>query len=89
MFDLMAYADIHVLAEAMRRAGQTLTTDSLITALEGLQDYRVGPIATPRSFTTRHHVGNLTLVPMVIKAGQWEPLPWTSQRASDILTRYQ
>lgn len=89
MFDLMAYADTHVLAEAMRRAGQTLTTDSLITALEGLQDYRVGPIATPRSFTTRHHVGNLTLVPMVIKAGQWEPLPWTSQRASDILTRYQ
>ena len=87
-FDLLAYGDMYVLAEGMKRAGPNLTTASLITALEGIQNYRVSPVATPRTFSTRHHIGNLALVPMVVKDGQWEPVPWTSTRASDILTRY-
>lgn len=88
-FDLLAYGDAHVMAEALRRAGKDLTTDSLIKALEGVQNYRVGPVATPRTFSTKHHIGNLTLVPMMVKNGAWEPLPWTSARESDILKRYQ
>ena len=87
-FDLLAYGDMHVLAEGMRRAGKDLTHDSLIKALEGVQNYRVGPIATPRTFSTRHHIGNLSLVPMVVKDGQWEPVQWSSKRESDILKRY-
>jgi branched-chain amino acid transport system substrate-binding protein len=87
-FDLLAYGDLYVLAEGMKRAGPNLTTASLITALEGIQNYRVSPVATPRSFSTRHHIGNLALVPMIVKDGQWEPVQWTSTRASDILTRY-
>lgn len=87
-FDLLAYGDMYVLAEGMKRAGPNLTTASLITALEGIQNYRVSPVATPRSFSTKHHIGNLALVPMVVKDGQWEPVQWTSTRASDILTRY-
>jgi len=88
-FDLLAYGDAHVMAEALRRAGKDLTTDSLIRALEAIQNYRVGPVATPRTFSTKHHVGNLTLVPMMVKNGAWEPLPWNSTRESDILKRYQ
>lgn len=87
-FDLLAYGDMYVLAEGMKRAGSNLTTASLITALEGIQNYRVSPVATPRTFSTKHHIGNLALVPMVVKDGQWEPVQWTSTRASDILTRY-
>ncbi len=87
-FDLLAYGDMYVLAEGMKRAGANLTTDSLIKALEGIQNYRVGPVATPRTFSTKHHIGNLTLVPMVVKDGQWEPVQWSSTRESDILKRY-
>jgi branched-chain amino acid transport system substrate-binding protein len=87
-FDLLAYGDMYVLAEGMKRAGPNLTTASLITALEGIQNYRVSPVATPRTFSTKHHIGNLALVPMMVKDGQWEPVQWTSTRASDILTRY-
>jgi branched-chain amino acid transport system substrate-binding protein len=87
-FDLLAYGDMYVLAEGMKRAGPNLTTDSLIRALEGIQNYRVGAVATPRTFSTKHHIGNLALVPMVVKDGQWEPVQWSSQRESDILKRY-
>jgi len=87
-FDLLAYGDMYVLAEGLRRAGANLTTDGLIRALEGIQNYRVSPVATPRTFSTKHHIGNLSLVPMVVKDGQWEPINWSSARESDILKRY-
>lgn len=87
-FDLLAYGDMYVVAEAMKRAGKDLTTDSFIKALEGIHDYRVGAVATPRTFSTKHHIGNLTLVPMVVKNGEWDPVQWSSTRQSDILKRY-
>jgi branched-chain amino acid transport system substrate-binding protein len=88
-FDLLAYGDMHVLAEGMRRAGKNLTTDTLIKGLESIKDYRVGPVATPRTFSDKHHIGNLTLVPMQVKGGSWEPVQWQSKRQSDILSRYK
>lgn len=88
-FDLLAYGDTYVLAEGMKRAGAILTADSLIRGLEGIQNYRVGPVATPRTFSNKHHIGNLALVPMAVKDGQWEPVQWSSARESDILKRYQ
>jgi branched-chain amino acid transport system substrate-binding protein len=88
-FDLLAYGDMYVLAEGMKRAGKNLTADGLIHALEAMHDYRVGPVATPRTFSTKHHIGNLTLVPMKVTHGEWEPVEWKSTRESDILKRYQ
>ena len=88
-FDVMGYADTYVIAEAMKRAGRDLTTDAFIRALEATNGYRVGPIATQRTFTTKHHIGNLTLVPLIVQNGAWEPVPWQSTRESDILKRYQ
>jgi branched-chain amino acid transport system substrate-binding protein len=87
-FDLLAYGDTYVVAEGMKRAGKDLTTDSFIRALEGIHDYRVGAVATPRTFSTKHHIGNLTLVPMMVKNGEWEPVQWSSTKQSDILKRY-
>ena len=88
IFDVLAYSDMYVLAEAMRHAGNDLTTASLINALENLHDYRVGPIATPRTFTKFNHIGNLRLQPMQVKHGEWVQVPWESKRPSDILQRY-
>jgi branched-chain amino acid transport system substrate-binding protein len=86
--DLMAYADTYVIADAMRRAGRELTTETFIKALESTSDFKVGPIATSRSFSGRHHIGNLTLVPMIVRNGAWESLGWKSTRESDLLKRY-
>jgi branched-chain amino acid transport system substrate-binding protein len=89
VFDILAYADIYVLANALKRAGADPTTEKLIDALEKTKDYRVGAIASPRSFSTKHHIGNLRLQAMQVKNGQWEPLAWEGKRESDILKRYQ
>lgn len=89
VFDILSYGETYVLAEALKRAGASPTTDGLIRALEGLQNYRVSSIVTPRGFTAKHHIGNMTLVPMMAKGGQWEAIPsWTASRPSDILKRY-
>ena len=88
-FDVMAYADTYVVADAMRRAGPDLNTESFIRALEATRDYRVGSIATSRTFTSKHHIGNLALVPLIVQNGAWEPVAWQSTRESDILKRYQ
>src|SRR5438105_13276883 len=87
--DPLSYGDTYVLAEGMKRAGPNLTADGLMRALEGIKNYRVGAVATPRTFSTKHHIGNLALVPMMVKDGQWEPVQWSSTRQSDILSRYQ
>jgi branched-chain amino acid transport system substrate-binding protein len=89
IFDVLAYADMYVLAEGMKNAGKDLTTAGLINALENIHDYRVGPIASPRTFAKNHHIGNLRLQPMQVKNGEWVQVPWDSRRPSDILQRYQ
>jgi branched-chain amino acid transport system substrate-binding protein len=88
-FDLLSYGDMYVLAEALKRVGKDLTTDKLISALENIKDYRVGPISTPRTFTSKHHIGNLRLQALQVKNGQWEPVAWEGKRPSDVLKRYQ
>jgi branched-chain amino acid transport system substrate-binding protein len=89
IFDVLAYADMYVLAEAMKKAGKDLTTTSLIDALENINGYRVGPVASPRTFAKNNHIGNLRLQPMEVKNGEWVQVPWESRRPSDILQRYQ
>ena len=84
----MAYADMYVVADAMKRAGKDLTTDRMIASLEATKDFSVGAIATKRTFSTKHHIGNLSLVPMIVQNGAWEPVAWSSARQSDILNRY-
>ncbi len=85
--DMMAYTDTYVIAEAMKRAGKDLTVDKFIKAMETLKDYRVSRIATPRTFTAEHHIGNLRLQPLVVLNGHWVPLSWEPSRPSDILKK--
>jgi branched-chain amino acid transport system substrate-binding protein len=89
IFDVLAYADMYVLAEAMNKAGKNLTTAGLIDALENIHGYRVGLIASPRTFAKNHHIGNLQLQPMQVKNGEWVQVQWESKRPSDILQRYK
>jgi branched-chain amino acid transport system substrate-binding protein len=89
VFDILSYADMYVVAEALKRAGKDLTTDKFIDALEATREYRVGAIASPVTFTKRHHIGNLRLQAMQVKNGEWEPVPFEGKRESDILKRYQ
>ena len=88
-FDLLAYGDMYVFAEGLKKAGKDLTTDKFIAALESIKDYRVSPIATPRTFTTKYHIGNLRLQALQVKNGHWEPIAWEGKRPSDVLSRYQ
>ncbi|HET6381192.1 MAG TPA: ABC transporter substrate-binding protein [candidate division Zixibacteria bacterium] len=85
VFDLLGYGDLHVVAEGLRRAGPDLTRDKFIAALETLRNWRVSMVATPRTFTPEHHIGNLSLQIMEVKNGEWTPLAWESKRPSDIL----
>lgn len=88
-FDQLAYGDMYVVAEALKKAGPDLTTDKFIAALESVKDYRISAVATPRTFTDKHHIGNLRLQVMQVKNAQWEPLAWEGKRPSDVLKRYQ
>ena len=88
-FDLLAYTDMYAVAEAMKRAGRDLDTDKLIHALESLDKYQVSSIASPRTFTAQHHIGNFLLQPMVVLNGHWMPLRWTPAHPSEILKAYE
>jgi branched-chain amino acid transport system substrate-binding protein len=89
VFDVLSYSDMYAVADALKRAGKDLTTDKLIDALEATHGYHVGAIASPITFTKKHHIGNLRLQAMQVKNGEWEPAPFEGKRESDILKRYQ
>src|SRR5215831_2663938 len=76
LYDIMGYTEMNVIAEAMRRASPDLTREKLVDALETITDYRVSEIASPRTFTKWHHIGNLRQQPMVVLAQHWVPLRW-------------
>jgi len=85
LYDIMGYTEIHVIAEGMRRAGADLTREKFIDALETITDFRVSEIASPRSFTKWHHIGNLRQQIMVVLAQRWVPLKWEPTHESEIL----
>lgn len=89
VFDVMAYTDMYVIAEAMKKAGPDLTTKSLIAGLEQIRNFSPSPLASPITFTNKHHIGNLTLTVMEVKDGQWQPIGWKPSRPSEILKRYE
>jgi branched-chain amino acid transport system substrate-binding protein len=89
VFDVMAYTDMFVIAEAMKKAGPDLTTKSLISGLEQIKGFSQSSLASPITFTDKHHIGNLTLTVMEVKDGQWVPIGWKPSRPSEILKRYE
>jgi branched-chain amino acid transport system substrate-binding protein len=84
-YDIMGYTEMNVIAEATGRVGPDLTREKLVDALETIKDYRVSEIASPRTFTKWHHIGNLRQQIMVVLAQHWVPLKWEPQHESEIL----
>ncbi len=89
IFDIMAYGDAYVLAEGLKRAGRELTRDKLVDALETINNYRISEVATPRTFTNWHHIGNLGVQVMIVVNQRWVPLRFDASRPSDILADYK
>jgi branched-chain amino acid transport system substrate-binding protein len=89
VFDVLAYTDFHVVAEALRRAGRNLDHDGLVKALESIKEYRVSEIATPRTFTDWHHIGNLRMSMMIVVNQHWVPLRWDPKKESGILSEFK
>jgi branched-chain amino acid transport system substrate-binding protein len=59
VFDVMAYTDMYAIANAMKAAGKNLTTQTLITNLEKLNNYQITPLASPLTFNSKNHIGNI------------------------------
>jgi branched-chain amino acid transport system substrate-binding protein len=76
-YDMVAYGDAFVLAEAIKNAGEDLTWHGLIAAwtkLKGAKPSDLGgyDVIFPESFTDTDHQGNRALGRATIKGGLWQ-----------------
>lgn len=81
LYTLMGYADVYVLAEAIRAAGKDLTRDGLLKSLDNIRDFVGGTtpewsyaaaLGYPRSFTPDDHKGTKGIQPVVVKGGTFK-----------------
>jgi branched-chain amino acid transport system substrate-binding protein len=89
LFDVLGYSEMYVVAEAMKRAGPDLTREKLVDALETIENYKVSEIATPRTFTKWHHIGNFSMQYMVVLGQHFVPVRFDPHRESEILKEYK
>jgi branched-chain amino acid transport system substrate-binding protein len=89
LFDVYAYGDTYVIAEALKHAGRDLTREKFVDALESMKDYRVSGVATPRTFTDHEHIGNNLLRMLVVVGQHWVPLDWQPTRPSELMSEFQ
>jgi branched-chain amino acid transport system substrate-binding protein len=82
LYTLMSYADVYVLAEAIRAAGKDLTRAGLLKSLDtNIRNFIGGPpawsyaapIGSPRTFTATSHKGTDSVQPVVVKDGSFKP----------------
>ncbi len=83
-YSLRAYADAYVIAEALRRCGPNVTSETIATQLDTIRDFVGGKDATftyaaavglPRSFSPTQHQGTTALAPVVVKDGRFQAVP--------------
>ena len=81
LYTLMAYADVYVLAEAIRAAGKDLTREGLLKSLNNIRDFVGGKtpewsyaaaLGYPRSFTPEDHKGTKGIQAVVVKGGSFK-----------------
>ena len=89
LFDVLGYSEMYVISEAMKRAGPDVTREKLVDALETIENYKVSEIATPRTFTNWHHIGNFRMQYMVVIGQHFVPLRFDPHRESEILKEYK
>jgi branched-chain amino acid transport system substrate-binding protein len=80
-YTIRAYADAYVIAEALRRAGPTVTAENIVTQLETIHGFVAGrdpnftyatAIGLPRSFSPTDHQGTKDLAVVVVKGGKFQ-----------------
>lgn len=82
-YSTMLYADVYVIAEAIRLAGKNLTRDVFMTILDTkINGFVAGktpewsfaaPVGFPRTFTATDHLGNRSLQALVSVGGVFKP----------------
>jgi branched-chain amino acid transport system substrate-binding protein len=89
LFDVLGYTETYVVAEAMKRAGPDLTRERLVDALETIENFKISEIATPRTFTRWHHIGNFRMQYMAVLGQHFVPVRFDPHRESEILKEYK
>jgi branched-chain amino acid transport system substrate-binding protein len=67
------YSAAQIAVEALRRAGRDLTVDSLVMAMESLDDF-VDVFGSHYSFSPTQHHGSTKAYLSVVKSGRWVPV---------------
>lgn len=70
---LLSYGAMKIFVEALKRADEPLTRESIVKAFYKLQNYDSG-IYPPVSFSAERPLGGHILQPMEIKGGKWVPV---------------
>ncbi len=69
----MGYTSAQIAIEALKRAGRDLTTDSMVKAMEGIQDFH-DLFGGTYSFSPTNHHGATAAFLSVVHNGRWEPV---------------
>jgi branched-chain amino acid transport system substrate-binding protein len=69
----MGYTSAQIAIEALQRAGRDLTVDSLVKAMESIQDYH-DLFGGTYSFSATNHHGATAAFLSVVHNGKWEPV---------------
>jgi branched-chain amino acid transport system substrate-binding protein len=69
----MGYTSAQIAIEALKRAGRDLTVDSLVKAMESIQDYH-DIFGGTYSFSPTNHHGATAAFLSVVHDGRWEPV---------------
>jgi branched-chain amino acid transport system substrate-binding protein len=69
----MGYTSAQIAIEALRRAGRDLTVDSLVKAMESIQDFH-DIFGGTYSFSPTNHHGATAAFLSVVHNGRWEPV---------------
>jgi branched-chain amino acid transport system substrate-binding protein len=68
----IGYTGAHLVVDALKRAGKDLTTDSFVSGMEGIKDYRDIFGSPVISFSPTKHQGSNQSFLCVVKNGKWE-----------------
>lgn len=71
---IQGWAFGRIMAEAVKRAGEKPTGESIRKAFEGMTDYDLGGLGSPLSYSEKDHGGAKKGRIYQVKAGRWEPI---------------